>query len=190
MHEFLVARRVLDFRDPPILGEIRRDHEATIDVAGARGHGVRLGHLEHVIGRPESPPLGKDEWRRKLGGIALGRTRLEPANECRQLGVGEAPRLDEITEAGYGLPGRHHAPAHGIFDVVPPLVRVTVGEQRKRRVLARPVTRLTPRLEDPDDLVVEGRRLHRRRRRGNQEHGGSCHPQKPLPHREPPALMG
>src|SRR3989442_9918683 len=83
----------------------------------------------------------------------------------RSLEVGESARLDEIAEPGHGLPGRHRAPFDGVSDVVQALVHIAIGEQRKRRVLPGAVTRLAACLENPYDLVIEGRRLERRCRR-------------------------
>ncbi|PYN43105.1 MAG: hypothetical protein DMD95_14930, partial [Candidatus Rokuibacteriota bacterium] len=142
MHELPIARRVLDFRDPAILGEIRRDHETAIDVAGARRHRVHLGHFENVIGRSQLPSFREHQRWRKLREISLRRARLDPPHQRRELEVGESARIDEVAEPGHGLPWRHDAPLDGVSDVVQALVHIAIGEQRKRRVLSGAVTRL------------------------------------------------
>ena len=63
---------------------------------------------------------------------------------------------------------------------------VAVGEQRERRVLPRPMTRLAARLEDADDLVAEGWRLQGRRRRGEEHNGQYGREEQTDPHRAPP----
>jgi len=186
MDEFPIARRVLDLRHPAILGELRRDHEAAIDVAGARRHRVRLGHLEDVIGRPELPAVVEHERRRQRRAVSLGRARLDPAHQGRELAVREPARLEEVAETGYRLPGWHHAPLDGVTDVVLLVERVAVGEQRERRVLARSMARLAAGLENADDLVAEGRRLQSRRRRDERQDRQRGHEQKTSSHRAPP----
>src|SRR4030095_9559690 len=85
----------------------------------------------------------------------------------------------------------HHAALDGITNVVPLVVRVTVGDERERRVLARRVTGLAARVQNADDLVVEGRgRLLRRRRRREQEDYRQSHDEKARPHRRPPRPVG
>ncbi len=141
MHELAIARRVLDLRDPAVLGEARRDHEASIDVAGARGHRVALRHLKHVIRWSELPAVGEHARRRKLRAVALGRARLDPLHQGGELSVRQAARIKKVPEAGDRLPRRHDTPLDGVADVVLPAERVAVGEQRERRVLAGPMTR-------------------------------------------------
>src|SRR5262249_9759984 len=101
------------------------------------------------------------------------------------LAVRQAARLEELAEPGGGLPWRHHAALDGIANVVPLVVRITIGDQRERRVLPGAVTGLAARLENRDDLVVERRGpLLRWRRRREQEHHGQSHEKKPPPHRK------
>jgi hypothetical protein len=189
VHELAIARRVLDLRDPAVLGEARRDHEASIEVAGAGRDGVVLRHLEDVVGWPELPAFREHARRWKLRAIALGRACLDPLHQSCELFVRQPARIEKVAEAGDRLPRRHHAPLEGVADVVLLVEGVAVGEQRERRVLARPMTRLAARLENADDLVAEGRLLQGGRRRGEEQNGQRGREKETSPHRAPPLLI-
>src|SRR4029078_11023002 len=99
VHELAIARSVLDLRDPAVLGEARRDHEASIDVAGAGRDCVALRHLEDVIGWSELPAFGEYAQRRKLPRSALRRACLDPLHQGCELFVRQPARIEKVAEA-------------------------------------------------------------------------------------------
>src|SRR6185369_7270185 len=150
---------------------------------------VALRHLEDVIGWSELPAFGEYARRRKLRRIALRRACLDPLHQGCEFFVRQPARIEKVAEAGDRLPRRHHAPPEGVADVVLLVEDVAVGEQRERRVLARPMTRLAARLENTDDLVAEGRLLQGGRRRGEGQDGQRGREEQTGPHRAPPLPM-
>src|SRR5215471_12630800 len=99
-----------------------------------------------MVGLSQTPSRREDQGRRELGGVSLGRARVDPGHQRLPLAVRQAARLEELAEPGGGLPWRHHAALDGIANVVPLVVRITIGDQRERRVLPGAVTGLAARL--------------------------------------------
>jgi hypothetical protein len=173
----------LDGRQPTVLGETVRDREAAIGVVLAGGNREVHHRVEHEIGSATRPRPWELARRRQVTGIAFGGARRHPALDEGNLRLGETPGLEEIAEAGYRVPGRHLPRLSHVADLPPVGVSVAVGHERERRDLSQAMTRLAVRLEDANDLLVEGDGLRARRGGGGsywdrqrQDDGGSGEP--------------
>ncbi len=72
VNDLTIARPVFDRRDVHIFRQLRRDHEATVDIASRGRHGEILRGFEDQVGRAECPVVGKPGWRGQVGAVAFG----------------------------------------------------------------------------------------------------------------------
>ena len=95
--------------------------------------------------------------RRHVGGVALRRALIDPADDRVDLLVGERHVVLELlhADAAVDVPRRHLARRHALADRTGPRPRVLIGDERHRRDRSRLVAGLTLGLENRRDVFRE-----------------------------------
>ena len=173
-HPSVLGEAGLDDRRPPLilpLGGLGPRHGLHDEI---RLTSITLGHAPHVVGGPV-------DRRRKIGGVAPRRARIDPADDDVDFRITQGNVVLEVLDADglVQVPGRHHPVDHLFPDPARPTSDLIVGHQRHRPHLTGAVTSLTALLENRSDVPTERdltRRLGARRSRGGQQQCASQHP--------------
>ena len=156
-----VAGRVealeLDLRVPPLVLPVGQH------VVGGRADDEVRRPAQH---RLDLPGVGARELERlgQVGGVALGRAGVDPADHGVDLGRGQRDVVLVVLDAHrrVEVPGGHEAPLDPVADAARPGARLAVVEQRHRCDARRLVTLLARPLQDRRDVPAErGRRVAR-----------------------------
>ena len=145
---------------PHVFLEVGLHHHVLVVDGAARRHFERLRHLHDYIGR-DVPAGWEHAFRRGGRRVARRGAGVGPARQRVELVGAQHPFLlvGVVLEPGFGKPRRHRLRLRRLLDPERPRPRLLVGEERHRRHLAGPVAGLAVRLEDGQDVLVEGRRL-------------------------------
>ncbi len=178
-------------RDIHVLLEAGVQVEIVELIAAVGSQFVRPGHRDHQVGLPDMPLVWIAELpgRRHVGGIAKGRSLIDPIHNGRNLGVGQRRIILELGDAHVAVDvPRRHLPEHDLFlDRARPRPRVLVGQQRHGRDRPIPMAVLTGALQngrhilsERDGSFAERHRLNRAQREGTEQDRSTC-PHDDLP---------
>src|SRR5262245_1701470 len=151
---------VLDCRDVGVTLEVRRDHEAAVEIGPACRHGEFFVHLQYQVRRAERPVVGKARRCRRNGSVSLRSTSFGPRLEDLNVLPGQRRVVLELRpDSGHWLPRRHRPIARDRRNVVGPLPCLLIRLEREWTHLVTSVTVLTTPLKDwPDVFQVRRRR--------------------------------
>jgi len=146
---------------PPVFGELGVDDPVLVrEHAGGRDL-ERLGHLQDQVRLAMGPTLDPLQWLGQIPGVTSRHATVHPRGDGIDLFAGQPAFAGEVAVTRVGVPRGHAALLSDFLDHAAMLDGVSVGQQRKRRGLFRPMADLTTGLEDWSHMLAEGDVGHR-----------------------------
>ena len=157
MRDRQIARFDLERGNPRVLRESAgNDRGGPLDDVARRTRGhAELRSSDDDVGRQLPAIRGPFKWRRCILRIAFRRAGVHPLRDRVDVGLLERPIVGKGSVLRIGEPRRHLAGDDSQFHRARPRPGLFVGQQRHRRDLARPMTRLTILLQDRKDVPGE-----------------------------------
>ena len=127
------GRAGLDLHGSDVAGAVDGDREDEVAEEVGAGGGDLHGGVdgEDEVRRADLPVGGVDGRGGSFGGVAFGHPGGGPLADQVNVVFGEATGIGEVSEAGFGEPGRHVAAGGDLLHEGSPALGVGVGEERE-----------------------------------------------------------